>query len=451
MRGRYRIESWLRELDHRLRVRRSASRLQDADLGAVQQLVPDLETVLRDNIIDFWLPRCLDGEHGGYLVDFDSDGQYLDHDRKGLVAQSRMLWFLSSLIASGVETACNPRTALVAAAENGYEFLRERLYDPVYGGFFWEVNRSGSRATREHKDCYGQAFALFALSQYALSTGDVSAGDLARELFGVIEERLHDDEHGGYIELVARNCGPAPTDALRYTGSYRLADKTTNTHLHMLEGLTSYHRLAPSPLSRQRLLELIEIQTTTVMRAGSVGAYDSFERDWRPSDIDQNLFVSYGHDLENIHLVIDACVAADTPSLPCRDIFQKTLQHAFDNGFDWRDGGFYLYGEAGKPAHRREKIWWVQAEALLGLLYAHEHFQQPRALEVFRRTWRFIDQELIDRCNGEWFERVRPDGSAVKRKGSEWKTAYHNGRALLRSIEILRASSLTPTAPAAPR
>jgi len=97
------------------------------------------------------------------------------------------------------------------------------------------------------------------------------------------------------------------------------------------------------------------------------------------------------------------------------------------------------------------KIWWVQAEALLGLLYAHEHFQQPRALEVFRRTWEFVDQELIDRDNGEWFDRVRPDGSVVKQKGNEWKTAYHNGRAMLRSIEILRAAARASTAPGMPR
>lgn len=451
MRGRYRIEGWLLGLDHRLRNRSAVSRVHDADIGSIRQLVPGLETVLRDNIIDFWLPRCMDLEYGGYLVDFDSAGEYLDQDSKGLVAQSRMLWFLSSLIASGIETQRSPRAALVAAAENGYEFLRQKLHDPIHGGYYWEVNRPGSRVTREYKNSYGQAFALFALSQYALATGDVSARERAQDLFAVIEDRLHDDEYGGYFEFVARNWGPAPADAVRYTGPYRLADKTTNTHLHILEALTVYHRLAPSPLSRRRLLELIEIQTATVMRDGSVASYDSFQRDWRPSDIEQNQLVSYGHDLENIHLVIDACAAAETSSAPYRAAFEKILQHAFDNGFDWRDGGFYLYGEAGKPARRRDKIWWVQAEALLGLLYAHQHFQQPRALEVFRRTWAFVDRELIDRRNGEWFERVKPDGSAVKRKGSEWKTAYHNGRAMLRSIEVLRAAEPSPTASGRPR
>jgi len=445
MRGRYLIETWLRGLEHRFQSRRAGRHREDADIGSVRQLVPYFETVLRDNIIDFWLPRCLDREHGGYLVDFDSDGQYLDQDRKGLVAQSRMLWFLSSLIASGFETPSNPRADLIAAAANGYEFLRGKLYDSVHGGFYWEVNRSGSQVVREHKDGYGQAFALFALSQYAISTGDVSARELASELFHVIDERLHDGQHRGYVEFAGRSWGPAPAEAVRYTGPYRQTDKTTNTHLHLLEALTPYHRLAPSPLSRERLLELIQIQTRTVMRDGSASSYDSFEPNWRPSDIERNLLVSYGHDLENIHLVIDACAAADTPSSLYFDNFQRIVQHAFDNGFDWRGGGFFLYGKPGKPAHRREKLWWVQAEALLGLLHAHEHFQQPRALEVFLRTWRFVDRELIDHRNGEWFDRVRPDGSVVRQKGHEWKAAYHNGRAMLRCIEILRASE-TPSA-----
>ena len=119
MYGRYQIEAWLQGWEHRLQTSRYASWREHTDLASVRQLLPDFETVLRDNIIDFWLPRCLDGEHGGFLVDFDSDGRYLEHDRKGLVAQSRMLWFLSCVVASGVETPRNPRSALVAAAASG--------------------------------------------------------------------------------------------------------------------------------------------------------------------------------------------------------------------------------------------------------------------------------------------------------------------------------------------
>ncbi len=428
-------------LEHRLQTARFASRRDHTDLASVRQLLPEFETVLRDNIIDFWLPRCLDKEHGGYLVDFDSDGQYLELDRKGLITQSRMLWFFSSVIANGVEPPNNPRSALMAAAASGYEFLRSKLHDSENGGFYWEVNRSGSRVTRECKDAYGQAFALFALSQYALSMGDPSARAFAEELFQVMEDRLHDDEHGGYLEFAGRDWREAPAGVARYTGPYRQWDKTTNTHLHLLEAVTSYNRLAPSPLARQRLLELIEIQTKTVMRSGSASSYDSFERNWRPPDIDRNSLVSYGHDLENIHLAIDACLAANIPSEPFHEMFRNILQHAFHNGFDWRRGGFYLYGKENRPAHRREKIWWVQAEALLGLLYAHRHFDQPEALDVFLRTWEFVDRELIDRNKGEWFDQVKPDGTVLRQKGHEWKAAYHNGRCMLSCIQILRASA----------
>jgi mannose/cellobiose epimerase-like protein (N-acyl-D-glucosamine 2-epimerase family) len=440
MRGRDRVEAWLRALEHRLQTARFASRPSQADLASVRQLLPAFETVLRDNIIDFWLPRCLDKEHGGYLVDFDSDGQYVERDRKGLVTQSRMLWFFSSVIASGVETPRNPRGALEEAAASGYEFLRSKLLDSENGGFYWEVNRPGSRVTRECKDSYGQAFALFALSQYALAMGDSSTRALAEELFQVMEDRLHDDEQGGYLEFAGRDWGPPPAGVARYTGPYRQWDKTTNTHLHLLEAVAAYNGLAPSPLARQRLVELIEIQTKTVMRSGSATSYDSFERDWRPSDVDRNVLVSYGHDLENIHLVIDACLASDTPSQPFYELFRNSLQHTFHNGFDWRRGGFYLYGREYKPAHRREKIWWVQAEALLGLLYAHKYFEQPQALDVFLRTWEFIDRELIDRNKGEWFHQVRADGTVARQKGHDWKAAYHNGRCMLRCIEMLRAS-----------
>jgi mannose/cellobiose epimerase-like protein (N-acyl-D-glucosamine 2-epimerase family) len=440
VRGRFGAGTWLRGLDHRLQEKESNWRRDDVDMDAVRGLMPNFEAVLSENIIDFWLPRCLDRQHGGYLVAFDADGQSSDWDRKGLIVQARMLWFLSRLITGDFETAKHPRAALIAAADSGYQFLRQKLWDPVNCGFYWEVNRAGTTVTSEHKDAYGQAFALFALSQYCAASGDDSARELADELFHVIEDRMHDTEHGGYLEFLTADWGPVPPDVRRYTGPYPQLAKTTNTHLHMLEALIPYYAVAPSPLVRDRLIELIRIQTSTVMRKGFANSYDSFERDWCPPNCERNLLVSFGHDLENIHLVIDACDAVGVPEASWQNPFREVLDQALHNGFDWRNGGFYLYGEVASPAHRREKIWWVQAEAMLGLLYAHQRLQHPRALDAFLRTWQFVDRELIDHRVGEWFDTVRPDGTVARHKGHEWKTAYHNGRAMIRCIEILRSS-----------
>jgi mannose/cellobiose epimerase-like protein (N-acyl-D-glucosamine 2-epimerase family) len=43
----------------------------------------------------------------------------------------------------------------------------------------------------------------------------------------------------------------------------------------------------------------------------------------------------------------------------------------------------------------------------------------------------------VDWKNGDWHEMILPDGSARGLKAYAWKGAYHNGRAMLRCIELL--------------
>ncbi|MBO4424983.1 MAG: N-acylglucosamine 2-epimerase, partial [Spirochaetales bacterium] len=52
---------------------------------------------LKDNILRFWLPRCLDKEFGGYLNCFDNRGKNLVSHDKYVWSQGRFLWMFSKL------------------------------------------------------------------------------------------------------------------------------------------------------------------------------------------------------------------------------------------------------------------------------------------------------------------------------------------------------------------
>lgn len=438
-RGREKVTAWLRGLELSRHAGRAQSDAPTLDAPARDRLVADMEAALGENIVDFWLPRCLDREHGGYRQDFDSVGRSRDLNRKRLVVQARMLWFLSRAAAGGFETTRNPASALRSAADEGFLFLKDRLWDHDHGGFFWEVDRAGTTVKHGCKDAYGQAFALLALSQYALVGGSTEAKDLADNLFATLLEKMHDAEYGGYTEFLASDWTPADRDARRYTDTPGASRKSMNTHLHLLEALTTYYRLSPTPLARERLLELLRIQTTAAMRKRSANTFDRFERDWSPVLDERYDQVSYGHDLENVHLVMDAVSALGLPAAPIAGLLREVFDQALEHGFDWRDGGFFFLGRVGRRARRLEKVWWVQAEGMLCALRLYQRFQRPRDLDVFLRTWQFIDRKVIDREHGEWYDTVMPDGSTATTKGHAWKSAYHNGRSLMDCLEILRA------------
>ena len=155
-------------------------------------LIPALEKNLRENIIPFWFPRSVDRDHGGYTVHYGPRGEALPGGTKAIVTQARTLWLASRLIRS--EFA---QPGFREAADVGFRFLRDRMWDAEHGGFYWSVDPSGMKVLQPNKHLYGQAFGLYAVSEYYLASGNPEALALADRLFALLEARAHDPQYGG--------------------------------------------------------------------------------------------------------------------------------------------------------------------------------------------------------------------------------------------------------------
>lgn len=408
-----------------------AGRPTDPVARAVTHL-PELERALRDNVLGFWLPRCLDREHGGYALHLDRQGEPTGKTSKGIVSQCRMLWLFAHALREG-----HGSTELLEAAALGFRFVAEKMWDAQSGGFMWEVDASGDKVVRGKKHLVGQAFPLFALSEYYLASGRREALELATQLFELLEERAHDGRFGGYLEFFNGNWTPAPADEIGYL-SEPARFKLMNSHLHALEALTVFHRANRDPLVGERLRELIRIQSETVVRKEFGACTDKYERDWTPRLEPASRHVSYGHDLENITLLSDACAVAGLENSALLEVYKSLFAYSLKYGCDDRRGGFYESGPLGRAADRRDMIWWVEAEALWSALRMFELTGDVEYLAVFNRLWEFVSWAQIDWTHGEWYERVRPSGRITGEKAHLWKCGYHNGRALIECIKGLR-------------
>ena len=399
----------------------------------VHALAPAIERNLQKAVIAFWYPRVIDREHGGYLIDFDATGRFKGQAPKMIVTQARMLWLSARLMRER-----RADDVVREAARIGYRFLMDRMWDREHGGFYWEVDRAGTSVVAPHKHLYGQAFGLYALSEYAMASGDPQVLADAERLFTLLEERAHDPQFGGYREFFASDWGPAPADATPYLGG--TADlKLMNTHLHLMEAMATFYRASHSPAAAVRLAELITIQSNTVVRKTVGACTDQYERDWTPRLTDDTSRASYGHDLENIWLLVDAHEALGLPLAPLRDLFKTLFAYSLAHGYDREHGGFYDSGPLGADADRRNKTWWVEAEALVSALTMFRLTGDPGYAKVFTETWHFVDEKQTDAQNGEWYETVTPDGQGVGDKAHRWKAGYHNGRALLECLRLLKA------------
>ena len=212
-----------------------------------------------------------------------------------------------------------------------------------------------------------------------------------------------------------------------------------NVHLHLLEALSPLYALTGDALVRQRLFELIMVQTTAVVRQPLSACTNQYRANWIPLRGPTYDRVSYGHDLENVWLLGEACKVAGISSTPLLDLFRALFRYALQYGFDELHGGFYDSGPFHAPADRLEKIWWVQAESLVCALYLYSLTGEEMYWSCFSRTLTWISQRQVDWEHGEWHTRISATGKPIDAKTGPWKAPYHNGRAMLQCLELLAA------------
>jgi len=298
------------------------------------------------------------------------------------------------------------------------------------------VDAAGARAVRPEKHSLAQAFGLFALSAYAETSGDAEAQGMAAELFDLLVAHARDDEQGGCFEFLEADWQKPPPERSMYIG-VRADEKSTNTHLHLLEGLTQYYRFSPDNPVERFLRELIDIQSRRAVAVDGVAGTNMFRADWTPCDGESTQRILYGHIVENIWLLLEARGYLDgtlaVVPQPLLDCFEKTVEQ----GYDYRLGGFYAWGSVDGKATRFGKDWWVQAEALVCTLYLYRINRDPTLLNIFAHILAWIEKHQVDCKAGDWHRVVTPLGRRLGSKADSWKTPYHNGRAMLKCLQLI--------------
>jgi cellobiose epimerase len=394
------------------------------------QIAEALEQILLQNIVPFWYPQTIDWQEGGYRLNHDLWSRYQGASQKYLVTQARTVWFFARLSNSPYGTAEH-----LKAAQHGYEFLRDRLWDKNHGGFYWSVDVSGTTC-QIGKHLYGQAFALYALSEYAIASNDAAAVELADQLFNCLEEYAYDSKHGGYQECFQSDWQPISKTQIGYLGVSG-AFKLLNTHLHIMEALTTYYNVTQAANVQKRLMELIVINSNAVVHKTIGVCTDQHHLDWTPLNSRKNQQVSYGHMLETIWVMAIACQAVGISNSPLLDLYRSFFRYALRYGYDRRRGGFYESGRYNATANQRKKIWWVQAESLVAALQMYQLTKEDSYLKCFCQTLDWIAKYQVDWQQGEWYMEILPNGKPVGYKAGAWKGPYHNGRAMLQCLTLL--------------
>ena len=163
--------------------------------NVLMEIREQVQRHLLHGIIPFWLELGIDRVYGGYLTCFDALGRLDESDtNKYIVTQTRMIWGMSVF-----STLLPPGNTCREAARQGVDFLIRHFWDTGCGGWYWKTDRHG-KLLDDGKVVYGQSFAIYALAQYTLSTGDPRGLDYAGRTFDLLQKYCADTARGGYYE-----------------------------------------------------------------------------------------------------------------------------------------------------------------------------------------------------------------------------------------------------------
>jgi cellobiose epimerase len=199
-----------------------------------EQFAADVRRELLENILPFWRNRSVDLSHGGFLGEMSNDLRLRPDAAKGLILNARLLWTFSAAYRYTQDAQDE------ALARRAYDYLTNRFLDWKIGGFFWELDADG-RVLDDKKKIYGQAFALYALAEYAQTFAAPQALALAIETFRLVEKHGRDAARGGYFEVFSRDWRAC--EDMRLSEKDQNEKKSMNNHLHVLE---AYARLLPA-------------------------------------------------------------------------------------------------------------------------------------------------------------------------------------------------------------
>lgn len=377
------------------------------------------EKELREHILPFWL-KLKDIDNGGFYGEVDFNLNVNKESIKGGIQTARILWsFSAAYRVTNVEE-------YKEAAEQAYVFFRDKLIDNEFKGVYWAVDYKGNPAdTRKHVYC--QSFGIYALSEYYRATKNEEALELAMSLFELIEDKGFNESNLAYLEEFDRQWNVIPNEMLSENGV--MADITTNTHLHVLEGYTTLYRVSGDERVKEKLTNLIYTFYNKIYDKENHLLKVFFDNNWE-SIIDLK---SFGHDIEASWLIDEAYKVLGIKD----DAIEKMIidiAHNIKSEIQ-QDGS--LINEEENGVKDCTRIWWGQVEAMVGYLNAYQRTGNKEFLNIVDGLIKYTWEKFIDpREGGEWYWSIEANGKATERSVAEpWKTPYHNGRFCLEFIE----------------
>ena len=409
---------------------------------------------LTDNLLYFWMDRCLDTENGGYFNCFTNDGRCLVSTDKYIWSQGRFLWMFSKL--AMLESSMfdeTQRERFLQYAKSGRDFLlRHVLLAPDDYRCVFLTDAAGNPKEMPGQKGYdlsisADCFVVMGFAAYAKAAKDADAWAFCKKLGDSVWERYHNGNYRAHPYPVPAHCA-----------SHARPMILTNMCCEMFKAAEMLDT-AYCDIAKERIRKCH--RDTFATFADENGLVHEFVTD-QEALIDSLFFhhINPGHTLEDMWFQWEAADLLGEDAH--RESIVRIVKNTMELGWDEAFGGLYhfiacdgLHTEytAGAMAEEAQmklvlddwgsKLWWVHSEAMYTTLLMYIRTGQAEFKELFEKVFTYTYQTFPnpDREIREWIQiRTREGKPQEKVVALPVKDPYHIVRNVMLCIELLEGA-----------
>src|ERR1700712_4156563 len=103
------------------------------------QIAADMDKSIKTELLNKWYPQSVDSVYGGFISTYTYDFKPSGAQDKFIVTQARHTWSTAKAAELYPDVPY-----YIKCSENGFHFLRDKMWDKTYGGFYNLVDRQGN-------------------------------------------------------------------------------------------------------------------------------------------------------------------------------------------------------------------------------------------------------------------------------------------------------------------
>ena len=384
-------------------------------MNKIEEYIDIYKKGLLENIIPFWINKCVDEEDGGFTFCLDRDGSVIDTD-KGVWQTGRFTWMLGTLYN---EVEQNPEW--LRLAKHGVDFLDKNCYD-TDGKMFFIVDKKGN-PVRKRRYVYSESFAAIAYAAYYKATGDESYSEKARVAFDTYYK------YNTSPELIE----PKFTEHRQSRGmGTPMIGIVTAQELRKNLGDESYTTYIDNWIAEIKKYFINDEFKAVMETVGPDGEFlDHFD----------GRMLNPGHAIEGAWFILQEAKYRDNdPDLI--KMGTQMLDWMWEIGWDKEYGGILYFRDVkGLPVQeywQDMKFWWPQNETIIATLMAYELTGDQKYMDMHHQIHDWTFKHFPDEEYGEWYGYLHRDGRiSTPLKGNIWKGPFHIPRMYLMAWQSL--------------